>query len=78
MKHELTGAGKGDKPRISNYDKYTKAWEKIYGKKGWRYWVVWDGLDLEEVMFDDSNLTNDEQISYSEYKKRLKYQQQYE
>tara|TARA_Y100001938_G_C8043390_1_gene407452 strand:+ start:1252 stop:1410 length:159 start_codon:yes stop_codon:yes gene_type:complete len=27
------GAGKGDKPRISNKKKYDENWEKIFGKK---------------------------------------------
>ena len=27
------GAGKGDKPRISNKKKYDENWDKIFGKK---------------------------------------------
>jgi len=33
IKSKYSNAGKGDKSRISDKEKYDKNWEKIFGKK---------------------------------------------
>lgn len=66
------GSGKGDKSRISDINKFSRNMEKLYEKKGWRFWAVWDGFDLETIEFDSSGLKDIECITYSEFKKRLK------
>ena len=38
--------GKGDKSRISDSKKYHEGMERIYGRKSWKFWVVWEGYDL--------------------------------
>ena len=47
-----TGSGKGDKSRVSDYEKYSRNMEKIYEKKSWQFWAVWDGLEVENINFD--------------------------
>ena len=64
--------GKGDTSRVSNVEKYNRNMEKIYEKKSWQFWMVWEGRDVEETPFDLSGLADGEQISYSEFIKRLK------
>ena len=64
--------GKGDKSRTSDVNKFSRNMEKIYEKKTWQFWAVWDGLNTEEMDFDDSGLEDFEQISYKEYITRLK------
>ena len=46
--------------------------EKIYEKKTWQFWAAWEGLNTEEINFDDSGLEDFQQISYKEYITRLK------
>ena len=67
-----TGSGKGDKSRISDINKFSRNMEKLYEKKGWRFWAVWDGYKLETIKFDSSGLKDTECITYNEFKKRLK------
>ena len=67
-----TGSGKGDKSRVSDYEKYSRNMEKIYEKKSWQFWMVWEGREVGETPFDSSGLEEGEQISYSEFIKRLK------
>jgi hypothetical protein len=64
--------GKGDKSRVSDPKKYSVGMERIYGRKSWQFWAVWDGFDIEGLEFDDSGLKDNEQISYREFMKRLK------
>ena len=67
-----TGSGKGDKSRISDTNKFSRNMEKLYERKTWQFWSVWLGRDIDEIDFDDSGLEVNQQISYSEYIKRLK------
>ena len=64
--------GKGDKSRVSNPKKFQEGMERIYGRKSWQFWAVWDGFDIEEISFDSSGLKENEQISYRELMKRKK------
>ncbi len=64
--------GKGDKSRVSNPKKFQEGMERIYGRKSWQFWAVWDGFDIEEISFDSSGLKENEQISYREFMKRKK------
>jgi len=64
--------GKGDKSRISDMNKFSRNMEKIYERKNWKFWATWEGYDLDEVEFDDSGLDELQQISYTEFNKRLK------
>jgi len=64
--------GKGDKSRISDPGKFTRNMERIYEKKSWQFWAVWDGLDADNMDFNSSGLRDLEKISYSEFIKRLK------
>ena len=66
-----TGSGKGDKSRVSDYEKYSRNMEKIYEKKSWQFWAVWDGLEVENINFDASGLKDLERISYREFLSRL-------
>ena len=66
------GAGKGDSSRISDINKFSRNMEKLYEKKTWKFWAAWEGLDTEEMDFDDSGLQDFEQIPYKEYITRLK------
>ena len=70
-RYKNEGAGKGDKSRISDYDKYSKNMEKIFEKKSWQFWVVWEGYDPQKCKFDESGLKDNEPISYSEYMSRI-------
>ena len=45
--------GKGDKSRTTDTNKFSRNMEKIYEKKTWQFWAVWDGLNTEEMDFDD-------------------------
>ena len=64
--------GKGDKSRTDDINKFSRNMEKIYEKKTWQFWAVWEGLNTETMSFDDSGLEDFEQISYKEYITRLK------
>ena len=64
--------GKGDKSRVSDSKKYQDGMERIYGRKSWQFWAVWDGFDLENIQFDESGLEDLEEISYKEFMKRVK------
>jgi hypothetical protein len=64
--------GKGDKSRVSDAKKYQEGMERIYGRKSWQFWAVWDGFDLDVIQFDDSGLEPSEEISYKEFMNRLK------
>lgn len=64
--------GKGDKSRTADINKFSRNMEKIYEKKTWQFWAVWEGLNTEKMNFDDSGLEDFEQISYKEYITRLK------
>jgi len=66
------GAGKGDKSRIADINKFSRNMEKLYEKKGWRFWALWDGYNLETIQFDNTGLTDTESITYKEFKSRLK------
>jgi len=65
------GAGKGDKSRITDYNKYCRNSEKIFEKKSLEFWCVWDGNDPIKSELDKSNLKEGQQISYSEYLSRI-------
>jgi len=67
-----TGYGKGDKSRIADINKFNRNMEKLYEKKTWEFWSAWLGRHIDEIDFDDSGLEVGQQISYSEYIKRLK------
>lgn len=66
-----TGSGKGDKSRVSDYEKYSRNAEKIFEKKNWRYWCVFEGYDPDISEFNEEGLEEDQQISYSEYMSRI-------
>jgi len=71
MKYETSGAGKGDKCRVSDHCKYQEGMERIYSKKSWQFWVIWEGGSSDLTEFDDVGLKPGEQISYKVYKERL-------
>jgi len=71
-KFKSEGAGKGDKSRVSDYKKYQEGMGRLYSKKTWQFWAVWEGLKVSEISFDDSDLEDDQKISYKEYISRLK------
>jgi len=64
--------GKGDKSRIADTNKFSRNMERIYDKKSWQFWAVWDGLDPVSIDFNSDGLKELEKISYSEFMKRLK------
>ena len=64
--------GKGDSSRISDIEKFNRNMEKIYEKKAWQFWMVWEGKDPEKTPFDKCGLADLEKISYNEFIKRLK------
>jgi hypothetical protein len=64
--------GKGDKSRISDPGKFSRNMERIYEKKSWQFWAVWECLDIEDIDFDKSDLDYLQKISYSEFVSRLK------
>lgn len=64
--------GKGDQSRVSDIEKFNRNMEKIYEKKSWQFWAVWDGLEVENINFDASGLKDLEKISYREFLSRLK------
>lgn len=64
--------GKGDTSRVSDIEKFNRNMEKIYEKKAWQFWAVWEGLKVENLNFDDSGLKELEKISYREFISRLK------
>ena len=68
---KAVGSGKGDKSRTTDINKFSRNMEKIFEKKTWQFWAVWEGLDTETISFDDSGLKDFEQISYKEYITRL-------
>lgn len=72
MRYETNGAGKGDKCRTSDHKKYQDGMERIYSRKAWQFWLTWEGGSLDDSEFDDEGLKGDQQISYKEYKERLK------
>jgi len=72
MSNSSWHGGKGDKSRTSDVNKFSRNMEKIYEKKTWQFWAVWEGLNTEEMDFNDSGLEDFEQISYKEYITRLK------
>lgn len=63
--------GKGDKSRVSDMEKFNRNMEKIYEKKAWQFWCVWEGCDPDKCEFDNSKLKENEQISYREYRSRI-------
>lgn len=63
--------GKGDKSRVSDAKKYQEGMERIYGRKSWQFWAVWDGFDIEQIEFDDAGLETSQEISYKEFMSRL-------
>ena len=69
---KAVGSGKGDKSRTTDINKFSRNMEKIFEKKTWQFWAVWEGLNTEKMNFDDSGLEDFEQISYKEYITRLK------
>jgi len=71
MRYETNGAGKGDKCRTSDHKKYQDGMERLYSKKSWQFWVVWEGGSSDKTEFDDLGLKPGQQISYKEYKERL-------
>ena len=64
--------GKGDKSRVSDPKKFQDGMERIYGRKAWQFWAVWDGFDIEKIQFDCYGLKENEQIYYREFMTRLK------
>ncbi len=72
MSNSSWHGGKGDKSRTADTNKFSRNMEKIYEKKTWQFWAVWEGLNTEEMDFDDSGLKEFEKISYKEYITRLK------
>jgi len=64
--------GKGDKSRVSDHKKFQNGMERIYGRKSWQFWAVWDGFDLKEINFDDSGLKEFEEISYKDFISRIR------
>jgi len=72
MSNSSWHGGKGDKSRTSDTNKFSRNMEKIYEKKTWQFWAVWEGLNTEKMDFDDSGLEDFQQISYKEYITRLK------
>lgn len=63
--------GKGDKSRVSDPKKFHDGMERIYGRKSWQFWAVWEGFDIEKIVFDDSGLKESEKISYKDFMSRL-------
>ena len=45
MSNSSWHGGKGDKSRTSDANKFSRNMEKIYEKKTWQFWAVWDGLN---------------------------------
>jgi len=72
MSNSSWHGGKGDKSRTADTNKFSRNMEKIYEKKTWQFWAVWEGSNTEEMDFDDSGLKEFEKISYKEYITRLK------
>lgn len=72
MSNSSWHGGKGDKSRTTDTNKFSRNMEKIFEKKTWQFWAVWEGLNTETMNFDDSGLKDFEQISYKEYITRLK------
>lgn len=72
MSNSSWHGGKGDKSRTSDTNKFSRNMEKIYEKKTWQFWAVWEGLNTEKMDFDASGLEDFERISYKEYITRLK------
>jgi hypothetical protein len=70
-KFKGTGAGKGDKSRVSDYEKYSRNMERVFEKKNWRYWCIFEGYDPDTSVFDGEGLEEGQQISYSEYRSRV-------
>ena len=70
-RYKSEGAGKGDKSRVSDYEKYSRNAEKIFEKKGWRYWCIWEGYDPDQSELDEEGLEEGQQISFSEYRSRV-------
>lgn len=64
--------GKGDQSRVSDIEKFNRNMEKIYEKKGWKFWMLWEGRDPDKTSFDDSDLSEYDKISYKEFIRRLK------
>ena len=65
------GAGKGDKSRITDYNKYCRNSEKIFDKKTLPFWCVWEGNDIDKSEFNTEDLKEGQKISYSEYMSRI-------
>lgn len=65
------GAGKGDKNRVSDYEKYSRNMERLFEKKNWRYWCVFEGCDPDDSEFNEEGLEEGQQISFSEYRSRV-------
>jgi hypothetical protein len=64
--------GKGDKSRVGDIAAFNRNMEKLYEKKSWRFWAVWDGYDLETIQFNETGLEEMESITYKEFNSRLK------
>ena len=52
MSNSSWHGGKGDKSRTSDVNKFSRNMEKIYEKKTWQFWAVWEGLNTEKMDFD--------------------------
>ena len=65
------GAGKGDKSRIADINKFSRNMEKIYEKKTLQFWCVWEGNDSDKSEFNTEDLKEGQKISYSEYMSRI-------
>lgn len=63
--------GKGDKPRISDYESYSYNYERAFRKMTWRYWAKYDGLDYDKILFNQTGLDENTKITYQEFQERL-------
>jgi len=64
--------GKGDKSRACDVNKFSRNMEKIYERKNWKFWAIWEGYSLDNIKFDSTGLEEGEQISYKEFNSRIK------
>lgn len=68
-KNDITGDAITSK--ISTQE-YRDNYEEIFRKMTWRYWAKYEGLNYDNIQFDKSDLNDDDRISYTEFKKRVK------
>jgi hypothetical protein len=45
--------------------------EEYNHKKTWMFWCVWEGYKLSNIEFNNEGLDDYEDITYSEYRKRI-------